>query len=298
MRIALATSDKLPDLIPDEAPLREAFARLGVEAPPAVWSDPGVDWGSFNAVLIRTTWDYTTRLGEFLAWAERVEAVTPLLNPARVLRWNTHKRYLNDLASVGVRTLPMDILPRGSRTDLGAAMHARGWPHAVIKPAVGATARRQERVSLQPEPGFLSLEAGRRHLDAALIEEDMLLQPFVASVAQEGEVSVMLVEGEATHAVRKRAKPGDYRVQTDWGGTVERAVASEGETQAAQRVLAAMAALGVAKEPLAYARVDLVEWEGGPALIELEVAEPQMFLAPHPAAAASLAEAALRRARC
>lgn len=297
MRIALATSANLPDLIPDEAPLREAFARLGVEAPPAVWSDPGVDWGSFDAVLIRTTWDYTTRLGEFLAWAERVEAATPLLNPARVLRWNTHKRYLNDLAALGVRTLPMEILPRGSSVDLAAAMRERGWGRAVLKPAVGATARRQERASLDPLPGFLTVEAGQGHLDAALADEDMLLQPFASSVSEDGEVSVMLVDGEATHAVRKRAKPGDYRVQTDWGGTVERAVATEAEAAAAERVVAAMGSLGIADAPLVYARVDLVAWEGGPALIELEVAEPQMFLLPHPAAAAGLAEAALRRAR-
>ncbi len=297
MRIALATSANLPDLIPDETPLREAFAQLGVEAPPAVWSDPGVDWASFDAVLIRTTWDYTTRLAEFLAWAERVEAVTPLLNPARVLRWNTHKRYLHDLASLGVRTLPMDILPRGTPIDLARAMRERGWGRAVLKPAVGATARRQERVSLGSEPGFLSAGAGQRHLDAALADEDMLLQPFAESVASEGEVSLMVVDGECTHAVRKRAKPGDYRVQTDWGGTVERAVATEGEIAETERVLVAIAALGIAAEPLAYARVDLVGWQGEPALIELEVAEPQMFLLPCPDAGARLAEVAVRRAR-
>jgi hypothetical protein len=101
MRLALATSEDLPELDPDDARLREA---LGGDAEPAVWSDPGVDWSAYDAVLIRSVWDYFLRHEEFLAWVDRVPV--PMWNPAGTIRWNSEKSYLRELEAAGVETIP------------------------------------------------------------------------------------------------------------------------------------------------------------------------------------------------
>lgn len=302
-RVALATSAALPDLIADEGPLREALRGLGIEAVPAVWSDASVDWSAFDACLVRTPWDYTTKRAAFLEWAERVERTTPLFNSAATLRWNTDKRYLHALAREGVRIVPFEIAERGGALGLAATLAQRSWDRAVIKPVVGATARRQIRVdALDPK----DLASAQAHLDDALREEDMIVQPYVPSVTEEGEASLVYFGGEFSHALRKCPKRGDYRVQMDWGGTYERLHASAAQRAEADRVLAAigpaMSAAGEQPEgaPLLYARVDLLEWDGAPAVIELEVVEPQLFFmqAEKPGLAGEMmAREALRRLR-
>ncbi len=281
-RVALATSAALPDLIADERPWRDALRAMGVEDVPAVWSDPAVDWASFDACVVRTPWDYTTKRAEFLAWSARVDKATPMFNSAATLRWNTDKRYLHGLAAHGVRIVPFEIVERGGAMDLGAAMAERGWDRAVVKPVIGATARRQIRVD-GANPADLA--AAQAHLDAALLDEDMIIQPYVPTVTEVGESSLVYFGGQFSHALRKRPKPGDYRVQMDWGGSYEPMHADAAQRDEAERVLAAIApamrAAGEAPEshPLLYARVDLLEWEGAPAVIELEVVEPQLFFA-------------------
>ncbi|MBL0922501.1 MAG: hypothetical protein IBJ10_10290 [Phycisphaerales bacterium] len=301
-RVALATSANLPDLIADEGPLREALRAAGIDAVPAVWSDPTVDWSAFDACIVRTPWDYTTQREAFLAWAERTESRMPLFNSAATLRWNTDKRYLHGLAREGVRIVPFQIFERGGAMDLGAALSTTGWDRAVIKPVVGATARRQIRVHALDKP---DLAAAQAHLNDALIDEDMIVQPYVQSVTEEGEASLVYFGGAFSHALRKRPKRGDYRVQMDWGGTYERLHASAAQKAEADRVLdaigPAMLAAGEAPEaaPLLYARVDLLDWEGAPAVIELEVVEPQLFFtqAENPGLAGRMmAEAFMQRA--
>jgi len=173
----------------------------------------------------------------------------------------------------------------------------------VVKPVVGATARRQIRVDALDRKDLASAQA---HLEAALHEEDMIEQPYVPSVTEEGEASLVYFGGEFSHALRKRPKRGDYRVQMDWGGTYEQLTASAAQRAEAERVLAAvgpaMSAAGERPEeaPLLYARVDLLEWEGAPAVIELEVVEPQLFFmqAEQPGRAGEMmAREALRRLR-
>lgn len=296
MRIALATSADLPDLIEDEAPLRRALALLGADARPAVWSDPSVDWAAFDAVLIRTTWDYTTRLAEFLAWADRAGRASRLINPAPIVRWNTHKRYLAELASAGVNSLPINIVPRGARLDLLASMEAAGMREAVIKPAVGATSRRQARVASDPRGGFLTIAEGQAHLDAALAEEDMILQPYARSIETEGERSLVYVGGVFRHALRKRPRAGDYRVQADWGGRYEPCDPDPAELALGDAAHQALRTSSISGHPIIYSRVDVVTADNRPALIELELVEPQLFFRQGAGTGETLAEHAVRAA--
>lgn len=284
MRIALVTFHKLPDLDPDDRPLAEALARRGHEAVPAVWDDPAHDWRSFDVAVLRSTWDYFRRRDEFLAWAERAAESTRLLNPLELVRWNTHKGYLIEMADRGVPVIPTRIVPAGGKADLAALLRERGWAHAVVKPAVGAD-------------GFGTIRAdasdaadGQRHLDAVAAHTDVMVQPYFASVEEPGERCLVFIGGELSHAVRKRSLFLGGRHVGPEGIAVTPA---EDERHVASAALHAAGA-----ESALYARVDLARDEDGrPRLMELELVEPTLFFREADGSADRMAAAIEQRAR-
>jgi glutathione synthase/RimK-type ligase-like ATP-grasp enzyme len=266
-RIALATCAALPDLDAEDAPLVPALRQAGIEGVPLVWNDSAVDWAAYDLVVVRTTWDYPNKIAAFLAWADRVAAVRTLWNPSPMLRWNTDKRYLRELAGRGVPIVPTRWLPRGSTHDLGAILAEERWGEAVLKPVVSAGARRTRMV------GPDSLADGQHFLAEQLTQRAMMVQPYVPEVSTVGELSLLYFNGRFSHAVRKIPATGDFRVQTEHGGRVESVVPTTVELVAGQRVLDAMG------EETLYARVDVLPTEDGAhRLLELEVTEPSMFL--------------------
>jgi glutathione synthase/RimK-type ligase-like ATP-grasp enzyme len=281
--LTLATSAALPGLSPDDRHLLLALRRLGVKTEPAVWEDPHYEWKGAQACVIRSAWDYAYRRAAFLGWAHRVARDVPLWNSAAMVEWNTHKRYLLDLAERGVPTVPTRILHAGPAARLSAAMEQAGWPDVILKAAVAQTGRYLLRVS----PG--ALEAGQRHLHRLQPHEDMLMQPFLPGVTQEGETSIVFIEGEVSHAVRKRPARDEFRVHDDYGGTVEPATPSPAQRDVATRAVLA------AGEPLLYARVDLVPGPSGPVVMELEVVEPDLFFGHAAGSAERMAEAIRQR---
>lgn len=287
MRIALATCVTLPTWEADDHPLHDALAARGVEVVHAVWSDESLDWSSFDACLVRTTWDYPEHHAAFLAWAERVGGVTALHNPLDVIRRNTHKSYLRDLEAAGAPIAPTVWLPRGERADLAAILSERRWERAFIKPAVGLAAWRTMRVAATDG----ELDAAQAHLDELLECDDVLLQPYLERVETDGELSVIFVDGAVTHAVRKIPVPGDYRVQDDFGASDEPATLTEGERDLARRVMAAAGAGG-----LLYGRVDFLRDSNGSLVVtEVELVEPSLFFRHAPHAAERLADALCAR---
>jgi glutathione synthase/RimK-type ligase-like ATP-grasp enzyme len=282
MRIALATCATRPVLAPNDRPLLDAFAQRGVDARPAIWDDPFIEWPSFHACLIRSTWDYAERRAEFVVWAERVAACTRLINGPAIIRWNTDKRYLLNLEAAGVPIVPTVLLDAGLALDLSRLLGEHGWSEAVIKPAIGATARETLRVTRR------DAFAGQAHLDRLLKREAMLIQPFLRSILTEGEVSLVFVDGRFSHAVRKRAVAGDYRVQDEFGGTIDGIEPDEGTVALARRVIDASPGRPV------YARVDFVRDDvGALRVIELELTEPMLYFHQCPAAAAQLVRSVL-----
>lgn len=278
--IAVATCEDLPDLDPDDAPLVAALRERGLEPRTAVWSDPEVDWAAFDLCLIRTVWDYFHRPGEFLAWVDRAGAAVEMWNPPQTLRWNAHKSYLRDLEAAGVPVIPTLWLERESTPDLAALLADRGWRDAILKPAVAGGSLGLHRVG----DGV----AAQQHLEELLERGDAMAQPFLASITG-GELSIVCVDGEPSHAVRKTPRAGDIRVQPEHGGLVERAAPDTREAEVARAVLAAL------PHPALYARVDLVRSSAGePLLIELECIEPRLFLS-HDARAAGRVAAAVQR---
>lgn len=240
----------------------DALRAAGVSADVVSW-DEDRDWGAYELVVVRTPWDYFDRVTQFLDWAARVERETSLVNPADVLRWNSHKGYLAEFTAKSVPTVPTRLVP-GPSTDVADQIREVPWEEIVVKPAVDGGARHAWR-GLRDDPS-LSRVAER------LTEHgDVVVQPFVPAIV-DGERSLVFLGGRFSHAVRKVPKAGDYRSQRHLGG---REVDHEPDSAELQVALAAMAA---APGRLTYARVDLVDWEGAPVLIELEVIEPDLFL--------------------
>jgi len=279
-RIALATAAKLPTLNEDDQLLIPALAALGVAAGPAVWDSPDVSWEEFQGVVVRSCWDYHHRLEEFLAWVARLERVgIPVWNPPALLRWNSHKGYLRDLAARGVSIVPTRWLERGARVNLARLLRDAGWREAVVKPAVSASAHGTWRTS------FETAGADQARLDALLGAGDIMAQPFVSEVRDEGEWSILFFGGRYNHGVLKRPADRDYRVQWEFGGSAVTMAPPPGLVADAEAVMAA-----VPGDPV-YARVDGVERDGGLVLMELELIEPHLFLGWDAGAAGRLAAA-------
>jgi glutathione synthase/RimK-type ligase-like ATP-grasp enzyme len=258
--LALATCASLPAWEVDDRPFHEALAARGIEARQVVWNDDAIAWAAFDAVLIRTTWDYQEKRDAFVAWAERLPV--PLHNPADVVRWNTHKSYLRDLEARGVPIVPTAWLARGTAPDIASVCKGRGWRRAFVKPCVGATARETLRFDAG-DP------AAQRHVDRLLANEDLMLQPYLSRVETEGELSAIFIDGDLTHSVRKVPVSGDYRVQDDFGAS-DYAIDFP-DVALARRTIDALG------RKLLYARADFLIADEGLLLTELELVEPSLF---------------------
>jgi len=293
-RIALVTAAAARALDDDLAPLAAALQTRGAAVTIADWDDAAIDWSRFDLALLRSTWDYSLRLPEFHAWVRRVSTRTRLLNPPEVVRWNTDKHYLGDLARAGVAVVPGTFVEPGA--DVGTALHeflAAQPVHAdfVVKPCIGAGSRDAQRH--RRDDRAAAVAHLRRLLDAG---RSVLLQPYLDRVDADGETALLFFEGTFSHAIRKgpllrrdegptRALFAPEHIQSRTPGADERVLA--------QRTLEAIPFAG----PLLYARIDLLrDAQGRPVVLELELAEPSLFFASAPASVERFAAAVLARA--
>ena len=215
--------------------------------------------------MLRSPWDYVERLEEFLAWVDHAGRATALWNPPALVRWNTHKAYLLELASLGAPVVPTVLLQQGSAASLAGIADAQGWNAVVVKPAVAVGAGGAGRFDVG-DP------TGQRHLDTVLVDGDVLVQPYAAAIERDGEVSVVLIDGRATHAVRKTPAAGDFRIHEHHGGTFTAIDLADAPVQLAERVAATLPA------PALYARVDVIPIGGTWHVIEVEATEPRLYL--------------------
>ena len=299
MHVALVTCTNPPQEDFDAPPLLAALSARGHRGREVAWDDPAVDWAQFDVVLLRSAWDYFQRLDDFLVWAEKVAAFTPLWNPLEVVRWNTHKFYLRELAAMGIPIVATEFVPARAHLDLAVVLAARGWEAAVIKPAVSADAFATLRVERGAE------QPGQDHLASHHLR-DMLVQRYLPTVVEPGERCLVFIDGEFSHAVRKRSLFRGGRHAGPEGVPVQ---AAADEIALARRILACAgravaAAEGVGNsrqggvEAPIYARVDLLRDEDGtPRLMELELVEPSLFFAERPGSEMRLVQALERRTR-
>ena len=288
LRIALVTAQAARDLDDDLPPLLDVLRQQNNDVASVDWDDTTVRWQDYDIALLRSTWDYSQRLPEFLAWAGQASTQTRLHNPLPVIRWNTDKHYLHDLESAGVAIVPSVFIEPGDDAARGVdaflARHACG--EFVVKPAVGAGSRDAQRHARAQRDDALA--HAQRLLDA---RRSVLLQPYLDRVDEHGETALIFFGGRFSHAIRKgpllRRNEGPTRALF----AAEHISAREptaAERALADNVLSAIPFPG----PLLYARVDVIQdVDGHPVVLELELTEPSLFFAHAPGSAQRLAEA-------
>jgi glutathione synthase/RimK-type ligase-like ATP-grasp enzyme len=276
-RVAIATCEDLY-VDPDTPLLLEVLTSLGIQHELLAWDDPNASWDRFDATVIRSTWDYAPRRDEFLEWATNVPNI---YNSFDLVAWNTDKHYLRSLQQAGINVIPSTF------ADVGIdPIFPTG--NFVVKPTVGAGSLDAER--------YGSGDHARAHAHVRSLHatgRDVIIQPYVTSIDEEGELALVFIDGAFSHAMRKGAMLNaveNDRSQLFRAEQMSLAAASPETLQFAREVLDA----GDASSAL-YARVDLCRLEDSWAVMELELTEPSLFLTYHPEAATELARAILKR---
>jgi glutathione synthase/RimK-type ligase-like ATP-grasp enzyme len=276
-RVALATCAALPELDPDDQLVLPFLAERGIDAVPAIWDDPAVDWSAFDLTVVRNPWDYIHRRDAFVAWAERVPRIA---NSAEILAWNTDKRYLAELDAAGLPIVPTTFVAPGEAAEAPVAAEV------VVKPTVSAGSQDTERHRAD-DHAAIAAHVARLHAAG----KTAMVQPYLAEVDTAGETALLYFGGAFSHAIRKgpMLHPGavvekDLYVQED----ISAREPSAAERALADRVVAfATARFGT---PL-YARVDLLPHGDAPVVIELELTEPSLFVGHAAGAPARFADA-------
>jgi hypothetical protein len=278
------TCEALANLHEDDHLLVAALAKIGIASVPAVWSDASIDWTTFDAVVMRTPWDYFKRVAEFRSWLDaRIAEGARLCNAPAILNWNFDKGYLQELARAGVATVPTIAVAKNDSVDIAGLARARGWNEIVVKPTIAGGAYRTYRFRVE------ELDRYAADIAETLADRGLLVQPFLPEIQESGELSLLFFDGIFSHTVCKRPRADDYRVQLEFGGSDESVQVSD--------ELIAQARVCIAHAPTlpVYARVDGVVKDGKFLLMELEVFEPLMFLSRHPEAPARFARAIANR---
>lgn len=274
-RIGFATQQSSPIGSSDDYLAREALESQGYTPIPLVWeqttSAETLQQLRLSGIVIRSCWDYHLRQGAFLNWLSAVTgAGIPLLNSARVTRWNLDKHYLRELHSARVPIPKTVWVERGDVCDLSSLMTSHQLSEVVVKPCVSLSAFETHRIALRDAATF------QAEFEALTSQRDMMVQAFVPEVLTSGEISLVFFRNQFSHAVRKVPRPGDFRVQSEHGGQSVPYVPSERLVSQAEQMLEAVKAI----EPvsLTYARVDGVVVEDILQLMELELIDPFLFL--------------------
>jgi hypothetical protein len=267
------------NILEEDRLLKEAFLERGTEAERVAWDDPEVDWSRFELGIFRTTWNYFDHFSAFRNWLDNTRRQLKLVNEPTLIDWNLDKHYLLDLERAGVPIVPSLVMETGSGLRLAEMIQQIPGSEWILKPCISGAARHTYRFK---EDQMAELEPILAEL---LQTEALLLQPFVETVLDQGEVSLLYFGGRYSHAVLKKAKAGDFRVQDDFGGTLHNWEAGLAEKKVAEAALAACPSLPV------YARVDLLfQPDGLPMVSELELIEPEIWLRRKPEAARLFAD--------
>lgn len=270
-KIALVTCQSLGDYTfnadTEDERLYRFLAKKGHKISFQVWDDAAVDWTAFDALIIKSPWDYFDKISAFYTWLDKLEALgCRVFNPVQTLRWNADKRYFKDMQAGGVTVVPTVWLEQGDRFNAEAVFKAIGTDKIIIKPRVSGAAKNTFALTRE--------EAADRtaHINTLLQEEPFLAQPFLEEIKTQGEWSFIFFGGRYSHTVLKTAKSGDFRVQHFFGGSVHTPEPPTAMLQTATRIVEQFA------NDCLYARVDGVERNGELVLMELELIEPFLFL--------------------
>ncbi len=255
-------------LAPDDQLLQSALTRRGIETQVVPWEEPHA-WERSDLTLLRSTWNYFEQehYETFCAWVRATASLTTLLNPLDVVLWNADKHYLAALAKQGVPTIPTMWLPRGTY-DLEPLLRATGWPKAVLKPCIGGNSYRARLLTSE------SIIAEQGPMGQWVVEQDLMLQPYLETITDEGEHSHVFLEGRWSHAFLKRP----FQVRKTHALDEPQVFPHQGEMDLAIGVMHTVQRLFPHTYPLLYGRVDLVRDRDGYRVMEVELIEPMLHL--------------------
>ena len=246
--------------------LQQALEEKGLKVCKKDWADASFDWSSSKFAIFRTTWDYFERFDDFFRWIKDTKDKITFINSIDTIYWNINKHYLQDLSENGINITPTIFIERNQEITLEELFNKTKWKEIVIKPAISGAARHTYRVNSNNYTKYENI------FQQLIKQECILFQEFMNNITMMGEISLIMIGGKYTHAVRKIAKKGDFRVQDDHGGTVQKYEANKEEINFAENCINRCPVSSI------YARVDIVyDNKQKPALIELELIEPELW---------------------
>jgi glutathione synthase/RimK-type ligase-like ATP-grasp enzyme len=265
-QIGFATYRDMPQGADDDRLVANALRRFGLEIVPVIWDTSEPLATVPQTVVIRSCWNYHYHPRAFLEWVANLKAQgIRVFNPPPLIRWNIDKHYLKELARQGV-ALPQTVwVEQNVQTDLATLLSDHRMDAAVIKPTISLSAYKTWRTSLA------EAHAHQHAFDELVGEQSVIVQSYVEAIASSGELSLVFFGGGYSHAVRKRPRAGDFRVQMDFGGTREVVVPALHVMEQAQAIV------DLVHEPLLYARVDGIDTGAQFLLMELELIDPVLF---------------------
>ena len=260
--------------------LKKELELLGLNVIIKDWKSSNIDWQKQKAAIFRSTWDYFDNFKTFNKWIEINKSKIRFINSYNLIRWNLDKSYLFDLQKKNINIPSSVLVKKNQKTTLRELFNDCSWEEAILKPTISGAARHTYRIHREKTQEFDNL------FSDLIKSEDFLFQEFLTDITLNGEISLIMIDGKYTHAVRKIAKKGDFRVQDDHGGKVEKYNANKYEIQFARKCWE-----NCPEQPL-YARVDIVyDNKGEISLGELELIEPELWFRNNTNSAKLLAEA-------
>ena len=269
----------IQNIIQEERLISVALSSFNISCGREAW-DQDFDIANYKHVLFRTTWNYFDKIDSFKLFLAKGLNIVKFINPYPQIIWNLNKKYLIDISKRGINIPDTVIVTKGSFESLSHICNRKKWKEIVIKPCTSAAAWNTYRIKIEEIENFEALFIN------ILEANDMMVQLFLNNVINRGEISIMMLGGEYSHAVIKTVKSGDFRVQDDFGGKVNKYAPSKNEILFAEQVIQSCDFSPV------YARVDIIlDNNNQLALSELELIEPEMWFRFHEPAANRLAKA-------
>lgn len=256
----------IQNVLKEDRLVMDGLEKLNLRTIKKDWNDTNFNWSSTKSAIFRSTWDYFDQFSNFRNWLELVKEQCYLINPYEQINWNLDKHYLLDLQKLDLPIVESVFVSKKTQLNLETISKSKNWKDIVIKPTISGAARHTYHLKNDEIKKFqdkwLSLTNN----------EDFMVQEFQKNILSSGEIAVMLFGGEYSHSVLKKAKKGDFRVQDDFGGSVEKINPSLKIIELAEKTVKSLKTM-----PL-YARVDIIlDNDSSPVISELELIEPELW---------------------
>jgi len=273
----------IKQVLQEDEYVKLALEKKGLKVTRTYWDNPDFDFLKTKITLFRTIWDYFHRFDEFSKWLEETKDKTQFINHPDLIYQNIDKHYLQNLSKQNINIPPTLFINKDEKRTLNEIFIKSDWKDAVLKPTVSGAGRHTYKIS---DKNIASYE---KIFNELIQKEDMMLQEFQNNIYEKGELAFMIFNGKFSHAILKKAKKGEFKVQDDFGGSVHKYKASQEEIKFAEEVVS------VCNPKPVYARVDIIfDNNNKPAVSELEMIEPELWFRFHPPAAELFADAILK----